>query len=214
MLSSMRTMSMAVPPDGRVSRAGPHRAGLESIPSYLRAPVFRMAPARRPGRPAAIPVVTSVDGGDLRLWGPPASRSTSKDGATPVLRNSRGHRSRHLMRDRLRRESCRCWGRWRHTVWRHCAIASGSANPCLRAARQCPRSLSSHRAPSGPTYAGRRERGEHEACVDCLLDDLLKTGGRLIRHARYFTLQLAESYLTGALFRQILRRIERLAWHP
>ena len=43
---------------------------------------------------------------------------------------------------------------------------------------------------------------------------LLKTGGRLIRHARYFTLQLAESYLTGSLFRQILRRIERLAWHP
>ena len=42
---------------------------------------------------------------------------------------------------------------------------------------------------------------------------LLKTGGRLIRHARYFTLQLAESYLTGPLFRQILARIERLAWH-
>jgi len=43
---------------------------------------------------------------------------------------------------------------------------------------------------------------------------LFKTGGRLIRHARYFTLQLAESYLTGSLFRQILQRIERLAWHP
>jgi hypothetical protein len=43
---------------------------------------------------------------------------------------------------------------------------------------------------------------------------LFKTGGRLIRHARYFTLQLAESYLTGSLFWQILRRIERLAWHP
>jgi hypothetical protein len=43
---------------------------------------------------------------------------------------------------------------------------------------------------------------------------LLKTGGRLVRHARYFTLQLAESYLTGGLFRQILARIERLAWHP
>jgi hypothetical protein len=25
---------------------------------------------------------------------------------------------------------------------------------------------------------------------------------------------LAESYLTSTLFRQILRRIERLAWHP
>ena len=41
-----------------------------------------------------------------------------------------------------------------------------------------------------------------------------KTGGRLIRHTRYFVLQLAESYLTSTLFRQILRRIERLAWHP
>ena len=39
---------------------------------------------------------------------------------------------------------------------------------------------------------------------------LFKTGARLIRHARYFTLQLAESYLTGSLFRQILQRIERL----
>jgi hypothetical protein len=43
---------------------------------------------------------------------------------------------------------------------------------------------------------------------------VFKTGGRLIRHARYFTLQLAESYLTGPLFRQILGRIERFAWHP
>ena len=43
---------------------------------------------------------------------------------------------------------------------------------------------------------------------------LFKTGGRLIRHARYFTLQLAESYLTGPLFRKIVAHIERLAWHP
>jgi hypothetical protein len=43
---------------------------------------------------------------------------------------------------------------------------------------------------------------------------LFKTGGRLIRHARYFVLQLAEAYLTGDLFRRILHRIERLAWHP
>ena len=43
---------------------------------------------------------------------------------------------------------------------------------------------------------------------------LLKTGGRLIRLARYFTLQLAESYLAGPLFRKILARIEQLAWHP
>ncbi len=43
---------------------------------------------------------------------------------------------------------------------------------------------------------------------------LFKTGGRLIRHARYFILQLAESHLTPTLFRQILGRIERLAWSP
>ena len=43
---------------------------------------------------------------------------------------------------------------------------------------------------------------------------LFKTGGRLIRHARSFVLQLAESHLTSRLFGQILWRIERLAWHP
>ena len=42
----------------------------------------------------------------------------------------------------------------------------------------------------------------------------LKTGGRLIRHARYFVLQLAERDLTGSLVRQILGRIQRLAWYP
>ncbi len=31
---------------------------------------------------------------------------------------------------------------------------------------------------------------------------------------RYFILQLAESQLTQRLFSQIIRRIERLAWHP
>jgi hypothetical protein len=43
---------------------------------------------------------------------------------------------------------------------------------------------------------------------------LFKTGGRLIRHARYFILELAESYLTPRLFRLILGHIERLASHP
>jgi len=43
---------------------------------------------------------------------------------------------------------------------------------------------------------------------------LFKTDGRLIRHARYFALQVAESYLTSNLFGQIVGRIERLAWHP
>jgi hypothetical protein len=43
---------------------------------------------------------------------------------------------------------------------------------------------------------------------------LRKTGGRLIRQARYFIPRLAESYLTQSLFGPILGRIERLAWHP
>jgi len=53
-----------------------------------------------------------------------------------------------------------------------------------------------------------------DSSLTSLQQRLFKTGGRLIRHARYFALQLAESYLTGNLFRQILWRIERLAWHP
>jgi len=47
-----------------------------------------------------------------------------------------------------------------------------------------------------------------------LEQQLFKTGGRLIRHALYFTLQLAESHLTQRLFAQILGCIERLAGHP
>jgi hypothetical protein len=39
---------------------------------------------------------------------------------------------------------------------------------------------------------------------------MFKTGGCLIRRARYFVRPLAESYLTATLFRQILGRIERL----
>jgi hypothetical protein len=42
---------------------------------------------------------------------------------------------------------------------------------------------------------------------------LFKTGRHLIRHARYFVLQLAESDLTGSLLRRSLHRIERLARH-
>jgi len=41
---------------------------------------------------------------------------------------------------------------------------------------------------------------------------LFKTAGHLIRHARYFILQLAESQLTRNLFGQILGRIEAFAW--
>jgi len=46
--------------------------------------------------------------------------------------------------------------------------------------------------------------------IDAPVDDQ----ERLIRHGRYFVLQLAESHLTSRLFGQIVGRIERLAWHP
>jgi len=36
---------------------------------------------------------------------------------------------------------------------------------------------------------------------------LVKTGGRLVKHARYYWLLLAESHLTRRLFASILRRI-------
>jgi len=39
---------------------------------------------------------------------------------------------------------------------------------------------------------------------------LVKTGGRLIRHARYYWLLLAESHLTRRLFGSMLQRIVRL----
>ena len=39
---------------------------------------------------------------------------------------------------------------------------------------------------------------------------LVKTGGRLIKHARYYWLLLAESHLTRRLFGRMLRRIAML----
>jgi hypothetical protein len=39
---------------------------------------------------------------------------------------------------------------------------------------------------------------------------LVKTGGRLIKHARYYWLLLAESHLTRRLFGSMLRRIAML----
>ena len=40
---------------------------------------------------------------------------------------------------------------------------------------------------------------------------LVKTGGRLVKHARYYWLLLAESHLTRRLFESMLGRIDRLA---
>jgi hypothetical protein len=39
---------------------------------------------------------------------------------------------------------------------------------------------------------------------------LVKTGGRLLKHARYYWLLLAESHLTRRLFRAMLGRIAAL----
>jgi hypothetical protein len=39
---------------------------------------------------------------------------------------------------------------------------------------------------------------------------LVKTGGRLVKHARYYWLLLAESHLTRRLFTGILRKITAL----
>ncbi len=43
------------------------------------------------------------------------------------------------------------------------------------------------------------------------LQRLMKTGGRLIKHARYYWLLLAEGHLTRRLFGAILRRLETLS---
>ena len=40
---------------------------------------------------------------------------------------------------------------------------------------------------------------------------LVKTGGRLLKHARYYWLLLAEGHLTRRLFGAMVRRIEALA---
>ena len=40
---------------------------------------------------------------------------------------------------------------------------------------------------------------------------LVKTGGRLVKHARYYWLMLAESHLTQRLFGSVVRRIDALA---
>ncbi len=44
-----------------------------------------------------------------------------------------------------------------------------------------------------------------------LREKLIKTGARIVRHARYVTFQMAEVAVPRALFEQILRRISRLA---
>jgi len=50
---------------------------------------------------------------------------------------------------------------------------------------------------------------EHWALTS-LPQRLVKTGGRLVKHARYYWLLLAESHLTRRLFGSMVRRIEAL----
>jgi hypothetical protein len=67
----------------------------------------------------------------------------------------------------------------------------------------------------GPPRIGRRLFSFSRClAVPSFQQRLSKTGGRLLRHARYVILQWAERHLTQRLFGQILGRIERLTWHP
>ncbi|HVS27117.1 MAG TPA: hypothetical protein VHE58_07465 [Burkholderiales bacterium] len=58
-------------------------------------------------------------------------------------------------------------------------------------------------------------RAIQSGSLTSLQQRVFKTGGHLIRHARYYILQLAESRLTLSLFLgRFFGRIEQLAWHP
>jgi hypothetical protein len=50
--------------------------------------------------------------------------------------------------------------------------------------------------------------------LTCLQQRLVKTGGRLIKHARYYWLLLAENHLTRRLFGSMLHRIAALPSPP
>jgi len=57
--------------------------------------------------------------------------------------------------------------------------------------------------------AGAAE-GNRTWSLTSLQQRLMKTGRRLIKHARYYWLLLAESHLTWRLFESMLRRMEAL----
>ena len=52
--------------------------------------------------------------------------------------------------------------------------------------------------------------GSSSWSLTSLQQRLVKTGGRLIKHARYYWLLLAESHLTRRLFAGMLRKIAAL----
>ena len=53
-------------------------------------------------------------------------------------------------------------------------------------------------------------RGDRQLSLTSLQQRLVKTGGRLVKHARYYWLLLAESHLTRRLFAGMLRKIATL----
>ena len=57
--------------------------------------------------------------------------------------------------------------------------------------------------------AGAAEE-DRELVADQLATTVGETGGRLVKHARYYWLMLAESHLTRRLFGSMVRRIEAL----
>ena len=58
----------------------------------------------------------------------------------------------------------------------------------------------------GPVLPSRIERWS----LTSFEQRLVKTGGRLVKHARYYRLLLAESHLSKRLFAAMLRRIAAL----
>jgi len=61
-----------------------------------------------------------------------------------------------------------------------------------------------------PVAVAGGAEANRQGSLTSLQQRLLKTGGRLVRHARYYWLLLAESHLTRRLFASMVRRIELL----
>ena len=67
---------------------------------------------------------------------------------------------------------------------------------------------------TGESVAASVLHTDHSWSLTSLQQRLVKTGGRLVRHARYYWLLLAESHLTRRLFGSMLRRIWALWSRP
>ena len=64
--------------------------------------------------------------------------------------------------------------------------------------------------PGEPVAAAGVPKRIDNCSLTSLQQRLVKTGGRMIKHARYYWLLLAESHLTRRLFASMVRRIELL----